>query len=196
MVMQAEMANNVDGNIYTKVAELLPFPGENIKDLVQECIDALLDHPFYPVEALREIESFKEAIDKISLDDLQGIYSYTFEFSSDYSLDLGYHIYEGFKRSNNLVSLKVMYKSHGFPFDEIAKGELPDNLPVFLKFMDFEKNEVLKKDLREGLLIKGLEALNKNFERHEKGEYAHLIKAILIIVDADVKRLGDDVEEI
>lgn len=181
--------------LYGQLGDLLCFPGEDIYEKTQECINALLELDSYPREAVEEVEAFLKDIKGLTLDNLQGVFSYTFEFASDYSLDLGYHLYEGFKRSNYLVSLKVMYKSNGFPYDDIAKGELPDSLPVVLKYVDFEKNEVLKKDLRESLLVKGLEVLNKNFERNEKAEYRHLLKAILIVVDADVKAGSLDEDE-
>ena len=33
----------------------------------------------------------------------------------------------GFKRAKNLVAITAMYRENGFPFEEVAKGELPDN---------------------------------------------------------------------
>jgi len=163
-----------------------------MRGVAGECIDNLKGHPEYPPEATGEVGAFLEKIQDMPLDDLQGIYSYTFEIASgEFSMDLSYHIYDGFKRANSLVTMKAMYRDKGFPFDEIGKGELPDNLPVVLQFLDYliDKDEPLRKNYRETFLVKAIEKLNKNFEL--KGEietpYRHLIKALLAVIDTDVK---------
>ncbi len=173
--------------IYSIFADLLKYPHEDLNGLVQECIDALLADPSYPQEVVEELKKFKQAVSELPLDDVQGIYSCTFEFSADGTLDLGHHIFEGFKRSNNLVDIKEMYKAHGFPYDYIAKGELPDNLPVVLQFMAMVKDEDIKKEFRQGFLIKALEKLGKNFDKMRDNIYKSLITALVMVVDKDVK---------
>jgi nitrate reductase assembly molybdenum cofactor insertion protein NarJ len=173
--------------VYTAFADLVKYPHEDIKGLTQETIDRLLVEPSYPEEVVEELRRFQQRISDMPLDDIQGIYSYTFEFSADQTLDLGHHLYEGFKRSNNLVHIKEMYRAHGFPFDAISKGELPDNLPMVLKFLSMVKDEVTRKEFREGFLIKALEKLSKNFENIENNLYRPVITALLMVVDKDVK---------
>jgi nitrate reductase assembly molybdenum cofactor insertion protein NarJ len=107
--------------------------------------------------------------------------------SADLTLDMAYNQYEGFKRSNILVSIKGMYKDQEFPFDSVAKGELPDHLPVILRFLDFLQDGELKRDFRESFLIKGLEKLKKNIESKPDNPYNHLINALWVIIDKDVK---------
>ncbi len=175
--------------IYTSFAELIKYPKEDIKLRVEECMKALAESKEYPPEALEALSEFKAELEEISLDDLQGIYSYTFELTVEYTLDLGHHLYDGFKRSNNLASLKAMYREQGFPYDEIAKGEIPDHLPVVLQFLDFTKDEVLKSDLRATLVILAIEKLVKGFERNKGNIYAHLINAIYKVLDKDVKEV-------
>jgi nitrate reductase assembly molybdenum cofactor insertion protein NarJ len=124
----------------------------------------------------------------MTFDDLQGIFSYNFEISSgEYTLDLGYHLLDGFKRATKLLSLKEIYRENGFPIDEVSKGELPDNLPIVLKFLDFVQDDEVRLELREDFLIKALEKLSKNYEKKQDSPYAHLVKALLIVVDSDVK---------
>ncbi len=173
--------------IYTQFALLLDYPQENITELIEGCVKILNDSPQYPPKATEEIDRFRERVEGMPLDDLQGIYSYTFEMSADFTLDMAYNQYEGFKRSNILVSIKEMYKDQGFPFDSVAKGELPDHLPVVLRFLDFLQDGELKRDFRESFLIKGLEKLKKNIENKPDNPYNHLINALWVIIDKDVK---------
>lgn len=177
----------LEKGIYTQFALLLDFPKENIAGLIEGCVKILNASPQYPPEVSEEIDRFRERVEGMSLDDLQGIYSYTFEMSADYTLDMAYNQYEGFKRSNMLVSIKEMYKDQGFPFDSVAKGELPDHLPVILRFLDFLQDEELKKDFRESFLIKGIEKLKKNIESKPDNPYRHLVNALWMIIDKDVK---------
>jgi nitrate reductase delta subunit len=173
--------------VYSTFADLLKYPREDIKGLTEECVYALLGHPSYPEEVVEELRKFQQKMSDMPLDDLQGIYSCTFEFSADQTLDLTHHLYDGFKRSNNLVNIKEMYRAHGFPYEAVAKGELPDNLPVVLQFLSMLEEDETKKELREGFLIKALEKLGKNFEKIEDNVYRHVITALIMVVDKDVK---------
>ncbi len=183
------MAAVKEKSIYTSFAELIKYPGDDIKLKVEECIKLLSESKDSPPEALEELNLFKKGLEEISLDDLQGIFSYTFELTVEYTLDLGHHLYDGFKRSNNLASLRAMYREQGFPFEELAKGELADHLPVVLQFLDFTKDEELKSDLRATLVIMAVEKLVKGFERNKGNIYCHLINAIHRVLDKDVKEV-------
>src|SRR3989337_3136307 len=117
-----------------------------MKKKIDECVQALSKYPQYSKEVTSEIKSFQKDVESIPLDDLQGVYSYTFELAFDTTLDMGAHLYDGFKRASSLSSMKSMYKDIGFPFEEISKGELPDHLPTVLRFLGFVKDEELKTD--------------------------------------------------
>lgn len=174
-------------NIYTLLAGLLEHPGEDIKIKTEQCLKALASYPQYTPDIAEELKKFQKDLEHIPLDDLRGVYSYTFELTSDFTLDMGYHIYDGFRRSNSLAAIKGMYMDKGFPFDEVSRGELPDNLTVILHFMSFTDDEELLKNFRETFLIKALEKLQKNFERNKKNLYWHVINAVYRIIDKDVK---------
>ncbi|MCK4738380.1 MAG: hypothetical protein KAT46_00385 [Deltaproteobacteria bacterium] len=177
-----------DKSIYISFAELLEFPRKEMDGTALECISALQANPKYPEDIVALVEAYRTDISELSLDDLQGLYSYSFEMGSgDYSLDLGYHLYDGFKRANSLLSIKALYKTHGFPYDDISGGELPDNLPILLKFMDMVEVEKVKKDLREDFVIKSLEKLSKNFEKKLDSPFRHILKAVHKVIEIDVK---------
>lgn len=177
--------------IYTMLAALINFPNADTLGAGARCVEALRARPEYPKEAADEVESFVKKGSEMSLDSLQGIYSYTFEISSgEYTLDMGYHLFDGFKRANALIALKETYKRMNFDYDAIAKGELPDHLPVMLKFLAFIDDEALASEMRQSFLIKSVESLNKNFEKKKDEIYAHVIRAIAMVVDVDVKLSG------
>ena len=191
------MNTTIQKSPYALFATLLEYPWTDVNEITQECINALLREKVYPDEAIEELKGFQQSIADLSLDDLQGLYSYTFEISSgDFTLDLGYHTLDGFKRANKLLSLKEAYKASGFPYDAIAKGELPDNLVVVLKFLAFVEDAAIRKEMRESFLVKALEKLSKNFSTKKEGPYSHLLGALLKVVDVDVKLDAvDTVEE-
>ncbi len=180
-----------DKQLYTQFAELFEYPGEDYEEKAGELETALLGRSEYPPSVVESIKEFIKMADDVSLDDLQGIFSYTFEMSSgEHTLDLGYHLFDGFKRTNNLLLVKETFRKFNFPYEEIAKGELPDNLPVFLKFLDFAQDETTVNEFRESLLIKALEKLAKNFEKKLDSPYRHLVNALLAVIDTDVKIAG------
>ncbi|MBI5642284.1 MAG: hypothetical protein HY954_02290 [Deltaproteobacteria bacterium] len=179
----------MDKSLYSHLAGLLEYPKEDMKIRVEECVKSLASDQSYPAVAVEELKKFQKDLEELPLDDLQGVYSYTFELTSDFTLDMGYHLYDGFKRANKLATIKSMYREQGFPFEEIAKGELPDHLPIILYFLGSVKDEALKKDFRESFVIIAMEKLNKNFEKNKKNIYSHLISVIYRVLEKDVKEV-------
>ena len=175
----------LEKSLYTYLGELLQFPKEDIRPQADECID-ILTKEHYPEEIVNEVKNFRKDLDRISLDQLQELYSYTFELVSDTTLDMGYYIHEGFKRARNLLTIKSMYRERGFPFEDVAKGELPDNLPIALQFLGFLEDAELRKDFTKTFVIQALEKLNRNFQT-KKNAYRHLVNAVYRILDKDVK---------
>lgn len=180
------MKTLVGNELYTQLGSLMEFPWEDIRPRVK-VVSELAGKAGYPVETLENLKSFQKGIEDMPLDNLQGIYSYTFEMSTDFTLDLGFHLHEGFKRTENLLQLKTMYRHFEFPFESLGGGELPDHLPLVLKFLGFLQDEEAGRDLRINFLIKALEKLNKNFEKNQKNPYKPLINAIYKIIDKDIK---------
>ncbi len=178
-----------DKHLYLQFAGLLEYPREDVKLRVEECLKAMGEHPNCPPEALEEMRKFQKDLEEMPLDDLQGVFSYTFELTSEYTLDMGSYLYEGFKRSNHLAAIKAMYREQGFPVDEVSKGELPDHLPIVLQFLAALKDEALKRDVLESFVVRAIEILNKNFARNRGNIYSHLINAIYKVLDKDVKEV-------
>ncbi|MFQ5329082.1 MAG: hypothetical protein ACE5D4_03730 [Thermodesulfobacteriota bacterium] len=177
----------LEKGLYSQFAVMLEYPHENIVGLIKGCIKMIEDAPQYPPLAKEHMEACLEKVEGMSLDDLQGIFSYSCEMAADTTLELGYYIFEGFKRTNNLVNIKEMYKDQEFPFEEIAKGELPDRLPIVLRFLDFCEPEDLKKDFRESFVFVGLEKLKKNYDKIRNNPYGDIVNALYEVIVKDVQ---------
>ena len=82
----------LEKNLYIRMGELLKYPREDIRPEVDEYID-ILTKGQYPEEVINELKNFRKDLEKLSLDALQELYSYTFELVSDTTLDMGYYIH-------------------------------------------------------------------------------------------------------
>ena len=117
-------------HLYTLLADLLVYPKEDIRPKAAECLKALEAETRYPPEVLEEFKRFNNDLGRVSLDDLQQVYSYTFELTSDYTLDMGFHIFDGFKRSNSLASIKVCTRIRTF----LMKRSLKESCPIISRW--------------------------------------------------------------
>jgi len=189
MIAAASEGSTKESSLYSIFSTLFTYPTEYYKEMVQECVTALLNHPEYPSEAVDAVRTFQEKIKDMTLSDLEGEYSYTFEMSSDYTLDLGHHLFDGFKRATTLLNIKTMYRRYDFPFESIAKSELPDHLSLILRFLDMlDDDDPVRADFRQDFVIRALEKIDKNFEVKGKSNiFSHLERALFIVIDKDVK---------
>jgi nitrate reductase delta subunit len=126
----------------------------------------LLDYPdSVPTEALRGCRELVASIDPASvplLDDfqtyllpattgsLQEMYTRTFDLEATWHPYVGYHLFgETYQRSVFLVALKEHYERFGF----CEETELPDHLPVVLRFLSICDDQSLADEIvLEGLL--------------------------------------------
>jgi len=177
----------MEKSLYSQLAGLLEYPQEDIKIKVEECLRSLASHDEYGPETAEALKAFQTELDEITLDDLQGIFSYTFELTSDFTLDMGYHVYDGFKRASNLSAIKTMYIDQGFPFEEFGGGELPDHLPLMLHFLGFLKDPSLRANFRETFVIMALEKLKQNMDKSVDNIYRHIITTVYRVLEKDVK---------
>lgn len=181
------METLVGKDAYSQLASLFDYPTDSLVSRVDEVINNVSSIEGLPPELINSIKEFRKAIEKLPIHEVQVVYSYTFEMSSDFTLDMGAHIYDGFKRADNLVNIKTMYRRFEFPFETLGKGELPDHLPLILRFLGFVKEEGVKKEFEKDFLIKCLEKLNKNFTKRQDIPYYHVINAVYRLIDKDVK---------
>jgi len=85
-------------------------------------------HPAFPY-----IEQYWKDMNDISLDDIQQVYTQTFDFDRDTNLYMTYFKFEDQKeRGQMLAKLKVLYEMFGL---KMPDNELSDYLPLMLEFL-------------------------------------------------------------
>lgn len=85
-------------------------------------------HPAFPY-----IEQYWKDMHDISLDDIQQVYTQTFDFDRDTNLYMTYFKFEEQKeRGQMLAKLKVLYEMFGL---KMPDNELSDYLPLMLEFL-------------------------------------------------------------
>ena len=132
-------------------ALILEYPRSDLSETVREC--QALVAPGNP-EAAALIGGFCTYLDSTPLEQLQEVYTVTFDLDATYHPYVGHHLFgESYKRSAFLVGLKERYQTFGYTFSE---SELADHLAVMVGFLAVCDDAVLTKELIQDALLPGL----------------------------------------
>ena len=165
-------------SIYESLAGLLDYPGANWCSLIESCRE--LDSEEMP-ESPDAFSSFREAVTRLSLSDLQELYTRTFDLSPVCALDIGYHLFgENYKRGVFLANLRETEA----PFDLGQEHQLPDYLPVLLRLLTKLADEDLRSALIVDCMIPALEKMLKTLGEGEN-PYRHLIAAVNTVLKSE-----------
>jgi nitrate reductase delta subunit len=120
--------------VLESLAGLLTYPGLEYSSLADNCCEALegelADHPDPRVR--EHLRRYRTAIHIFSQEELEEIYTRTFDLNPVCSLDIGWHLYaENYDRGTFLVEMRNALKEHGIQ----EASELPDHLPTVLKLL-------------------------------------------------------------
>lgn len=132
-------------------------------------------HPAYG-----HVQTYWELMHAFSLDEIQEMYTDTFDFQKDSTLFMTYFKFEDAKeRGQMLAKLKVMYEMYGL---EMPDSELSDFLPLMCEFLyAAEWLGDPRSPQSFGMLIAVLEDgtyhLLKSLEKHQS-PYFHLVKGL------------------
>ena len=147
------------GKILAEIAPLLQYPGSDYKLKLENVIAVLAAN--CPA-AVSPLEDFKKQIATLSTEDLEELYTRTFDVAPLASPYISVHIYgdENFDRGNLMATLATKFEEHGFEHE----NELPDHLALLLKFSGYLSEEELKELEKAYIaLIKSVE--EKNIEK-------------------------------
>jgi nitrate reductase delta subunit len=165
-------------SIYENLADLLDYPAADWQSRCDECNDLLnaqsrsSGSPF----AL-----FASETKRLSLSDLQELYTRTFDLSPVCALDIGYHLFgENYKRGVFLANLRETEA----PFDLGQEHQLPDYLPVLLRLLTKLDDEELRSALIVDCMIPALEKMLKTLSEGEN-PYRHLIAAVNTVLNSE-----------
>ena len=155
-------------------------------------LGSLLEYPqsdFYNILEKIETESFNSEIKKVffefskfakkrTLEDLQELYTRTFDINPVSSLYASVHLFgeESFKRAELMAKLKEEYIKSNFD----SGSELPDFIPVILKFVTHLKDDHKYNDLLSLCVIKPLNSILEKF--NNDNPYRALVSFIRQVV--------------
>lgn len=124
---------------------------------------------------------FASDTEKLSLSDLQELYTRTFDLSPVCALEIGYHLFgENYKRGVFLANLRETEA----PFELGQEQQLPDYLPVLLRLLTKLDEEELRNALIVDCIIPALQKMLKNLSEGEN-PYRHLIAAVTTALKAE-----------
>lgn len=118
---------------YRALAALLSYPTEALQEAAPEIGAVLAAEDIVPLHQRAAIEELLREIVTTDIYELQERYFALFDRSRTLSLHLFEHIHgESRDRGQAMADLITLYAEHGL---EMAAGELPDFLPLFLEFL-------------------------------------------------------------
>ena len=139
------------------MAELLDFPGPGFAARGQVLVDFLRQD--YP-EAALEVELFLDAIPQRTLD-LQELYTRTFDVQALTTLGTGYVLFgDDYKRGALLSNLNREHTDA----ENDCRNELADHLPNVLRLIPKLKDQDLRYELVEQILVPALMLMIREFD--------------------------------
>jgi nitrate reductase assembly molybdenum cofactor insertion protein NarJ len=195
--------------IYKLFAELFRYPKADYRQKTKKCQTALnIINP----EAAKELELFTSFILNANDDELEVLYTRTFDVQPISYLDIGYVLFvEDYKRGEFLVNMKKEQAEAG----NRCGTELPDNLVNILRLIPkMQKPEVLQdlialalvpaldkmisefKDARVELKLKVIRKLHKAIIREDLNignVYQHAFKALKKTIVDDFRIIEESV---
>ena len=169
-----------------ELGELLRYPGADyLSHLDRACEESALD-------GSRELlERFRTHAAAMSLQELQELYTRTFDLSPLCSLEVGWQLYgEDYARGSFLVYLRSKLREH-----ELAeRGELPDHLANLLPLLARMPAEQAA-ELREAAALPALHKMVQPFIG-KPNPYGDLVRAIVSLLEAPVRTPAEEVSHV
>ena len=170
-------------------AEILDYPQDSLIDALRSC-EALV-----PLEPRLLLSEFRGLVQTMPLGRLQELYAGTFDWDTTFPLHLGYYLLgENYKRSVFLTELKARYRAQGF--EMAGTTELPDHLPVILRFLSLCRDETLSRELIVEAILPALDRMfgGKSSEGQERAAhpYAGVFQALQQVLRSQIGELSSD----
>jgi nitrate reductase delta subunit len=159
------------------LAPLLEYPTKDYHMLAEACAASIDDKDLETISGgqtvSRHVATFVEKVKKLSIEEVEELYTRTFDLNPTCSLDIGWHLYgEQYARGNFLVTLREALRNHGI--DE--ETELPDHLPSVLRLVA-RSGEEESSDLAGSKVHPALTKMLTAF-KDENNPYASLLLSV------------------
>lgn len=167
---------------YAAFADLLSYPGPEVLAVVDRCMAGRL--------APEHLLAFRAEAERLGVSGLEEAYTAAFDLDPACSLYVGHHVFgENARRSVFMVRLAELYRASGLPQ---CDRELPDHLPVVLRYLDAAAPCPQADDLLRDALVP---ALGRLVDRLEPAHhpYTPVLRALLALMApalADAGRQG------
>jgi nitrate reductase delta subunit len=150
---------------YDLAAGLLLYPGPGYHTQVARCGQAFA--AVFP-EAADLLAGFAEAIDKLALEEVEELFTRTFDLNPACALEIGWHLFgENYSRGEFLVQMRQKLRRHGLP----ESTELPDHLahvlPVLGRLLATESGSFAERYVLPALdkMLAGLAGKDNPYEK-------------------------------
>jgi nitrate reductase delta subunit len=161
--------------IYMLFAAILEYPGPDLHDRVNESVTLLTSVNGGAAERMEAFEAFVGETAPVRIEE---IYTRTFDLQPVCYPYAGYQLFgESYKRGEFMVRLKERYRARGFS----VENELPDHIPIILRFLSTLPDAGQEAVLISECLIPVLSKMSRAFE--EGGTpYGHVISALQLFL--------------
>ena len=134
------------------------------------------------------LDDFFRGVSKLTLCDIQELYTRTFDLNPVCALEIGYHIFgENYKRGEFLANLRETEA----PFDLGQEKQLPDYLPVVLRLLTELQDEDLRTSLIGECLIPAIDKMLTALKESEN-PYRLLLEALRVKLQCEVPLVSMD----
>jgi len=117
---------------YDAFAGLLTYPESDYSEQIGACLRLA------PPECREELRQFSIAVEKLATDELQELFTRSFDLNPVCSLELGWHLFgENYERGLLLVRMREELRRHGVE----ESSELPDHLAHVLRLIGRMESE-------------------------------------------------------
>lgn len=160
--------------IYGQLAALFEYPGEGYRERVRTCAAAMvIEQP----EAASLYEQFRGEIDGLSTDELQELFTRTFDLDPACTLEIGWQLYdEDYRRGEFLVQMRQGLREKGLP----ESTELPDHLTHALALLGrLEPDEA--PEFAGRFLLPALDKMLAAWKKN-RNAYAALVESVFMLL--------------
>lgn len=163
------------------LANMLEYPQEDFQKKINELKD----------NSMNLLKEFIEFVNTHKIEELQELYVKTFEVNPICSLYASIHLFgeESFKRSDFMARLKQAYGEYGMAFDE---KELPDFIPIILRFTIYLKDEKRLEDFIKRCILKPLDTMIETLG-NKSNPYKSLMEYIRKFTENNLYKLKEGV---
>lgn len=160
-------------------ADLLEYPTPALSQQTKAAVERLTK---WSPEAAVRIDGFQKHVDASNLEQMQELYTRTFDIQPVCYPYVGYHLFgESYKRGAFMAMLNEGYRKYGYS----AGNELPDHVGIILRFLGSSiagRNSEFGQTLLNEGLVPTLEKMIAGFDAQPGNPYAAVVSGLYLVI--------------